>query len=55
MKDITMCQDNECPMRKECFRYKKEFSEDDVYESYFIESPRKGNVCDYFNKISISI
>jgi hypothetical protein len=45
MPDITMCQDEECPRRIDCYRYVAVASE---RQSYFVESPREGDECNYF-------
>lgn len=45
MPDITMCQDVECPKRKECYRYTA--IPDNLMQSYFTVSPRITD-CDYF-------
>lgn len=37
MPDISMCQDNECPVNKLCYRYTAKASD---YQSYFASSPR---------------
>jgi len=49
MPDITMCNDESCPMRMECYRYRAIPSK--MLQSYFIDSPREGETCDYFISI----
>lgn len=44
MADITKCNDIFCPMKESCFRFKAPSS---MWQSYFMESPRKGKECDY--------
>jgi hypothetical protein len=44
MADITMCKDRDCPLRMKCHRYNAIPGE---RQSYFVESPRKGDKCDY--------
>ncbi len=39
MPDITMCEDRDCPKRKECYRFNAKPSE--FRQSWFTESPRK--------------
>lgn len=43
--DITKCQDEECPRKKECYRYMAPASD---YQSYFVDSPRTDKGCEYF-------
>ena len=38
MPDITMCKDDECPSRKDCYRFMAE--PNPRRQSYFAESPR---------------
>ena len=45
MTDITKCNDEDCPMKKKCYRW---WSEEGVWQSYFKESPREGDECEYF-------
>ena len=49
MADITKCKDEECSMKKTCYRYTAKASD---RKSYFIESPRRkkltGYDCDYY-------
>lgn len=49
MPDLSMCDDKECPKRKECYRYMAIPNE--YRQSYFADSPRKGDGCDEFIKI----
>jgi len=52
MADITKCQDEECSMKKTCYRYTAKASD---RQSYFIESPRRkkltGYDCDYYLEV----
>ena len=43
--DITMCKDEQCPLRWKCFRFMAIPSE---RQSYFAESPREVARCEYF-------
>lgn len=45
MADITMCEDHVCKKNKTCYRYN---ATPDLYQSYFRESPRKGNKCEMY-------
>jgi hypothetical protein len=49
MPDITMCQDNECPMKNKCYRFTATPSK--YGQSYFAETPREDYYCDYFYPI----
>ncbi len=49
MPDITMCSDETCPMKMECYRYRA--IPDKHMQTYFLDSPRKGDECDYFTSI----
>ena len=44
--DITKCQDEECPMKSTCYRYM--VKADNLFQSYFSESPREDDKCDYY-------
>ena len=46
MADITMCKDKECPMKEKCYRFTARVNE--FRQSYFAESPREWDKCDYF-------
>lgn len=46
MIDICKCQDDECPMRVDCRRFTSKGY--DYGQSYFLESPRKDQECEYF-------
>lgn len=46
--DITMCQDNKCNEKDTCLRYKGEIS---YYQSYFTETPRIDDECEYYYEI----
>lgn len=41
MADITMCDDNNCPLRESCYRFNAPVNE--WRQSYFAESPNKNN------------
>lgn len=45
MADITMCRDNECPMRGDCYRKLAPINE--YRQAFFIASPREGDKCTY--------
>jgi len=45
MADITKCGDDACPKRHTCWRWMAPAGE---WQSYFAESPRKGDECDYY-------
>lgn len=45
MPDITMCNDTACPLARQCYRANAQPS---MRQSYFTESPRTGEECDYF-------
>ena len=53
MADITMCTDNECPMKETCYRYVAPVSK--YRQAYFLESPKRkkltGYDCDYYWKV----
>ena len=49
MPDITMCDDESCPMNRKCYRYMAIPSTH--RQSYFIDSPRKNENCEYFDPI----
>lgn len=49
MADITMCKDENCPLKEKCYRFKAKPSE--YWQSYFINSPYKNGDCEYFWKI----
>lgn len=44
-----MCQDEECPVRKDCYRYMA--IPDEYLQPYFSESPRGSNGCTCFFEI----
>jgi len=44
MPDITMCKDNSCPMKDNCYRHTAK--PNPRRQSYFIHSPRKNQECD---------
>lgn len=46
MPDITLCTDNKCPMRNECYCFRAKPSK--WGQSYFAESPLKDGKCEYF-------
>ena len=45
MSDTTMCEDKECPLKLNCYRYTAQKGE---RQSYFMWTPRKGNECEYY-------
>jgi hypothetical protein len=47
MADITMCSDETCKKRERCYRFTAK--ETPEYQSYFVDSPRQGKVCEYFS------
>lgn len=49
MPDIIMCEDKSCPMNGKCYRYLAIPSK--YRQSYFIESPRQDERCEYFQEI----
>ena len=49
MADITMCNDYECPQKERCYRFMANPST--FWQSYFAESPKKMDGCDYFWEI----
>jgi hypothetical protein len=52
MPDITMCSNNECPLKENCYRFKAIPSD---WQSYSSFNPVKDNkyqyTCDHFMKI----
>ena len=50
MADITVCEDSKCPDKIHCERYTCTRS---YRQSHFMDSPRKGDSCEFFmsNKI----
>ena len=49
MPDITMCDDESCPMKSDCYRYRAVPS---VFrQSYFMDSPRENETCKEFEVI----
>jgi hypothetical protein len=46
MADITMCRDNECKDKVTCYRYNAPANK--YYQSYFVNSPRKTDACEYY-------
>lgn len=49
MPDITMCTDESCPKRNTCYRFRA--IPDKYMQSYFLDSPRDGDKCEYFMSI----
>lgn len=47
MPDITMCTNEECPHKEECYRFKATPSE---YQSYGTFEPDKNGECEYLIK-----
>lgn len=50
MTDITMCRNEDCELRNECFRFRAEPNQ--YWQSYFMDDPKpiNGN-CNDFMKI----
>jgi hypothetical protein len=48
MPDIAMCTDKECHFHNHCLRFK---SKPSAQQSYFKESPRINDVCEFFWEI----
>lgn len=46
MPDITMCNDEDCAKRLTCRRFIAEPTPG--RQSYFMSSPREGDVCDHY-------
>ena len=46
MPDITMCKDETCDMKEDCYRYRAE--PNIFYQSYFVGNPRKLTKCEFF-------
>lgn len=45
--DYTLCNGDNCPIKKTCYRF---LAEPDKYQSYFSKSPNKGKKCNYYWK-----
>ena len=45
MADITKCRDKDCPVKEKCYRWT---AEEDMMQSYFVESPRSDEGCEMF-------
>lgn len=52
MTDITMCRDDACQNRGLCYRYRAKPSS---RQSYFVESPRTGGYCRYFDEMESAL
>jgi hypothetical protein len=48
MPDISMCKGKECPLKKECYRFR---AKPDYLQAYFMEVPYKDGKCDYFESL----
>lgn len=46
MADITMCQDEKCPMKGTCYRQTAPVSSH--WQSYFMGSPREEDTCPFY-------
>lgn len=46
MTDITMCVDKKCKKKKTCYRYNAPTNP--YWQSYFLESPREKDECEYY-------
>lgn len=49
MPDISMCNDYSCPDFDRCYR--AQAKPNPYRQSYFMESPRKMDGCDYFDPV----
>ena len=48
--DISMCHGDNCPIKETCYRFMA--IPDDLWQSYFVESPVKENgECDHYWEI----
>ena len=47
MADITMCRDETCRRKERCYRFTARATPE--YQAYFVDSPRKEKVCEYFS------
>lgn len=45
MPDITMCHDQLCPMRDNCYRFSAK--PNPHVQSYFMDTPRVGDECEF--------
>ena len=45
MPDITMCNGEDCPLKKKCYRY---MALPEKLQPYFCESPIEGDKCSSF-------
>ena len=45
MPEITMCSGGNCPLKKDCYRYR---AYPENIQSYFSEPPHKDGTCEYF-------
>lgn len=50
MPDISMCSDIYCELRKTCYRYN---AKPGMYQSYFMNSPRDNDTCNYYWKMNV--
>ncbi len=46
MPDIKMCRDTRCPQNERCYRYMA--LPNDLWQSYFLSSPKKMDGCPEF-------
>lgn len=46
MADITMCNGDGCPIKQICYRFTA--TPDENRQSYFVDSPNDGLLCDHF-------
>jgi len=52
MPDISMCTNNECPLKETCYRFKAMPSHWQAYSSFTpIKDDKDQYTCDYFMKI----
>lgn len=48
MPDISMCKNNECPLKQKCYRYRAVPNHLQTYASF---KPNDKGICEYFWKI----
>lgn len=49
MPDITMCKEESCPKKMDCYRYRA--TPNTRYQSYFAGRPNNGDKCEHFQEI----
>ena len=45
--DITKCKGDNCPQKEDCYRFT---AKADEHQSWFVETPNKGDKCEYLWK-----